>query len=140
MATEAIVQQLNHICELELSGVSRYLLYSFMCFGPNRIPVVSYVREQVQEGIQHAILVGEKVTALGGIPSVVFEPAAPPRKFDTRSLLEASLEHERRGLGEYKKLLALCGDDVALEELCRSQIRAETEHQEEIEKMLRQGT
>ena len=66
----------------------------------------------------------------------VENPPEPP-KHDVRTLLQESVEFERRGLAGYKALLKLVGDDIALEELVREQIKAETEHIEEIEKMLR---
>lgn len=132
-----VIEQLNKILQLELAGVSRYLHYSFLVFGPGRIPIVSFFRAQANEGITHAILVGEKVTALGGHPTIIVDPPPEPPKHDTRTLLAESVEFERRGLAEYRKLLALVHDDVALEELVRTQIRAEAEHVEEVEKMLR---
>lgn len=134
---QALIDQLNHILQLELAGVSRYLHYSFLVFGPNRIPIVSFFREQANEGLAHAVLIGEKITAFGGHPTIVIQSPPEPEKHDVRSLLAESLEFEKTGLDAYKKLLALCGDDVALEELARGQIRAETEHIEEVEKMLR---
>jgi bacterioferritin len=136
-ARDRVIEQLNRILQLELAGVTRYLHYSFLVFGPGRIPIVSFFREQAQEGMQHAILMGEKITALGGHPTIVVESPPEPPKHDTRTLLAESVEFEKRGLAEYRKLLALCGDDVALEELVRGQIRAEAEHVEEVEKMLR---
>ncbi len=136
-ARNAIIAQLNEILKLELAGVSRYLHYSFLVFGPNRIPIVNFFREQANEGIAHAILVGEKITAYGGHPTIHIESPPEPEKHDVRSLLAESLEFEKKGLEAYRKLLSMCGDDVALEELTRGQIRSETEHIEEVEKMLR---
>jgi bacterioferritin len=133
----AVVDQLNRILQLELAGVSRYLHYSFLVFGPNRIPIVSFFRSQANEGIAHAVMIGEKITALGGHPTIVVENPPEPEKHDVKALLAESVEFEKRGLAEYRKLLAMAGDDVALEELARQQVRAETEHIEEVEKMLR---
>jgi bacterioferritin len=134
----AVIAQMNKILQLELAGVSRYLHYSFLVFGPNRIPIVSFFREQANEGIQHAIMIGEKITAFGGHPTIVVENPPEPPRHDVRSLLQESLDFERRGLEEYRNLLRIVGEDVALEELVRGQVRAETEHCEEVEKMLRE--
>lgn len=133
----AIIEQLNKILQLELAGVSRYLHYSFLVFGPNRIPIVSFFRGQATEGITHATMMGEKITAFGGHPTIRVENPPEPDRHDVRSLLQESLTFERRGVDEYRNLLRMCGDDIALEELTRSQIKAETEHCEEVEKMLR---
>ena len=47
---DAVILQLNRLLEIELSGVARYLHYSFMIFGPTRIPIVKWFREQALEG------------------------------------------------------------------------------------------
>ncbi len=135
---QAIVAQLNKILQLELAGVVRYLHYSFLVFGPNRIPIVSFFRGQANEGIAHATMVGEKVTSFGWHPTIVVVNPPEPERHDVRTLLKESLDFERRGVEEYKTLLKLCGDDIALEEMTREQIKAEVEHCEEVEKMLRE--
>jgi len=44
--TAKVVDTLNYILELELAGLVRYLHYSFMVFGHNRIPIVAWGRSQ----------------------------------------------------------------------------------------------
>ena len=61
---------LNRILELELAGLVRYLHYSFMIFGHNRIPIVAWLRSQADESQAHAVQAGEHITNLGR-PSVV---------------------------------------------------------------------
>src|SRR2546421_3297643 len=45
------VDLLNRILEAELAGVVRYTHYSFLVFGHNRIPIVSWLREQAAESL-----------------------------------------------------------------------------------------
>lgn len=134
---KAVVVQLNKLLEMELSGVTRYLHYSFMVFGANRIPIVAWFREQANEGVMHSVLVGEKITAYGGDPSVAVRPVPGTRHQSLRAMLEESSVFERESLGEYVNLLKMSADDIALEEFARSQILAESEHLEEVDKMLR---
>ena len=56
-----------------------------------------------------------------------------------QQLLEESLHFECETLNLYKKLssLAVKYEDIALEELAREQVKAETEHVDEVRKMLR---
>ena len=56
--TARVVDILKHILELELAGLVRYLHYSFMIFGHNRIPIVSWLRSQADESQAHAVLAG----------------------------------------------------------------------------------
>jgi bacterioferritin len=134
---DAIVAQLNKLLEIELSGITRYLHYSFMVFGANRIPITGWFRDQATEGIAHSVRIGEKITAFGGEPSVNVRPVPKTRHNTVRAMLEESLNFERESLDEYRRLLEMAGDDVALEELARSQILAESVHLEEVDKMLR---
>jgi rubrerythrin len=52
-------------------------------------------------------------------------------------ILEESLVHEEQNLGLYRQLAKLAKSDIALEELARAFIRRETEHVDEVKKMLR---
>src|SRR5262252_7262952 len=61
-----IVDVLNEIVELELAGAVRFTQYSLMVFGHARIPIMSWMRNQAQTSLEHAIQAGEEVTALGG--------------------------------------------------------------------------
>ena len=136
--TAAVVGCLNRILELELAGVVCYMHYSFMIFGHNRIPIVSWLRAQADESRLHAIRAGELVTTLDAHPSLKIGPLLETHKHDVNEILEESLEHEREGLLEYRKLLEMvAGRSVMLEEYARTQIAAEEEHLAEIRKMLR---
>jgi bacterioferritin len=42
---------LNAIMEAELSGVVRYTHYSLMVTGPNRIPIVQFLKAQASESL-----------------------------------------------------------------------------------------
>ena len=129
---------LNRILEAELAGVVRYTHYSFLVFGFNRIPIVSWLRAQADESLLHAQQVGEWITALGAYPSLGIGPLLDSHKHDIGSMLRESLEEEGRALQLYRELLALVNDrSVALEEFARGMIQAEELHAAEVDKMLR---
>lgn len=132
-----MLKKLNEILECEVSGIVRYLHYSLMIKGPNRIPIVKFFQDQATEAFQHSSMIGEKITALGGHPSLKVKPVSESNKHDVMDILRESLEHEKEAVDLYKGLLKLCGeDDIAMEELARDMIRLEVEHIEEVEKML----
>ena len=136
--TEQVIATLNHILELELAGVVRYLHYSFMIFGHNRIPIVSWLRGQANESQAHATQAGEHITNLGGHPSLKIGALLETHKHNVDEILGEALVHEEEGLNEYRKLLALvAGKSIMLEEYARAQIAAEEEHLAEIRKMMR---
>jgi bacterioferritin len=135
---EGVVETLNGILELELAGVVRYMHYSFMVFGHNRIPVVKWMRAQAEEGMLHAAEAGEFITTLGGHPSLKIGKLLETEKHSITQILEESVEHEEVGLQLYHALLEQTeGRDVALEEYARTMIAEETKHVAEIRKMLR---
>src|SRR6202021_4326868 len=114
---ETVVQTVNQILELELAGLVRYLHYSFMIFGHNRIPIVAWLRAQANESQAHATLAGEHITNLGGHPSLKIGSLLETHKHNVDEILTEALEHEHQGLGEYRTLLALgAGKSIMLEE------------------------
>ena len=134
----AVLDLLNRILETELAGVVRYTHYSFMCFGYGRIPIVSWMRAQATEALQHAHEVGELITYLGGHPSLGIGALLETHQHDMGDILRESLEHEGVALNLYNELLALVKDrSVLLEEYARRMIALEEMHAGEVEKMLR---
>jgi len=132
------IESLNHILELELAGVVRYMHYSFMIFGHNRIPIVAWLREQSNESNAHAVLAGEHITAFGGHPSLKIGALLETHQHDVNEILKEAHEHEKEGLGAYYELLELvAGKSVLLEEYARDQIAAEEMHLADIRKMMR---
>jgi bacterioferritin len=128
---------LDRIFQAEMSGIHRYLQFSFMIMGHSRIPIQKWFRAQAAESMDHAVEIGEKITALGGQPKL--EPATvdEPGQHSLDDILEKSLGAEVAALELYKELVRLAGDDIALEEMARGFVRTETQHIEQIRKMLR---
>lgn len=129
---------LNRILEMELAGAVRYTHYSLMVYGYNRIPIVSWLRDQANESLAHATQSGEMITSLGEHPSLSIGPLLETHKHDIGDILRESLEHERAGIQLYRDLLAVVdGRSIWLEEYAREMIRQEETHAFEVEKMLR---
>lgn len=135
---EKVLHELNKIMEFELAGVVRYTHYSLMVYGYNRIPIVSWLKEQATESLSHAQEAGEMITAFGGHPSLGIGPLLETEKHDIGDILQESLSHEKASLNHYYNLLSLVeGKSVLLEEYSRRMIEAEELHADEVDKMLR---
>lgn len=135
---QRVIETLNRILELEMAGVVRYVHYSLMVFGYSRIPVVKWMRDQATESMTHAAEAGERITALGGHPSLKIGKLLETHHHGIQQILVEAMEHENAGIALYNRLLELVRDsDVALEEYARSMIANEVVHVSEIEKMLR---
>jgi bacterioferritin len=136
--TKQVVDTLNRILEMELAGAVHYTHYSFMVYGYNRIPIVSWLGEQAAESMGHAKAAGEMVTQLGAHPSLAIGPLLETHKHDIGDILRESLGHEKATLKLYEKLLGLvAGNNVMLEEYAREHIYLEEQHIGEVDKMLR---
>ena len=132
------IDALNRIMELELAGVVKYTHYSLMVYGYNRIPIVSWLKGNAQEGLDHAHKAGELVTLLGGHPSLKIGPLLETEKHDIGDILHESLVHEKTALAAYYELLKIAeGNSVLLEEYAREMIVQEELHLDEVNKMLR---
>jgi bacterioferritin len=124
--TAAAVKLLNQIMEAELAGVVRYTHYSLMVFGHNRIPIVSWLRNEATTCLAHANEAGELVTHFGEHPSLKIG-----------SLLETH-KHGITDILTYKQLLDMVVNrSVLLEEYARRMIAEEELHIGEVNKMLR---
>lgn len=136
--TKAVIAALNKILEAELAGVVRYTHYSLMVFGYNRIPIVSWLRDQSTESLTHAQQAGEMITHFGGHPSLGIGKLLETHNHDIGDILRESLAHEQATLLLYKDLLGLVeGKSIMLEEYARGLILQEETHLGEVDKMLR---
>ena len=136
--TDEVIKVLNKILEAELAGVVRYTHYSLMVFGFGRIPIVSWMRGQATESLNHATEAGELITHLGGHPSLGIGSLLETHRHDIGDILNESLEQEKLALSEYNNLLNLVnGRNVMLEEYARRMISLEEMHLGDVRKMLK---
>jgi bacterioferritin len=132
------VEILNEIMEFELAGVVRYTHYSLMVTGPNRIPIVAFLKAQASESLLHAQQAGEILTGLDGHPSLKIAPMEETYQHSIKDILNESLIHEKKALKLYKKMLEIVSNrSVYLEDFVRNMIGQEELHGVELKKMLR---
>tara|TARA_B100000963_G_scaffold349136_1_gene357767 strand:- start:1571 stop:1993 length:423 start_codon:yes stop_codon:yes gene_type:complete len=139
MDKEAIINKLTEIFDLELSGVIRYTHYALMIFGPNRLPLIDFFKDQATESLAHANLAGEHITGLGGHPPLNIKEIKETFKHDISEILKETLAHEKKAIETYYELLGIIdGQSVYLEEYARSMIGQEELHALEVGKMLKE--
>jgi bacterioferritin len=136
--TDAVNPVLNEILKAELSGVVRYTHYSLVITGPNRLPLVEFMKAQAAESLVHAQQAGEILTGLGGHPDQGIAPIEESHDHAIDAVLRESIAHERRALDLYRRLLELTESrSIYLEEYARGQIGQEELHVIEMNKLLR---
>src|SRR6201987_3402799 len=132
------VDLVNVILEAELAGVVRYTHFSFLVFGHNRIPIVSWLREQAAEALTHAPQAGGMIHLLGEKPSLAIGPPLDSHQTDIGAVMRESLETEAKALALYRELLKCAeGRSVIIEEYARQMVYAEELHESGVDKMLR---
>jgi bacterioferritin len=138
MDQKAVIKALNDALALEYAAVVQYAQYSYCVKGFRRLAVAGWFFEQATESLTHARLVGDKIVALGGVPTTRIGPVqeAP----DLLGMVKLSLEMERRSVESYQTALTLAADDTALRVLLETRIEAEQADVEELEKMLSDPT
>lgn len=133
-----LIAKLNDLLADEMTAMVRYLHHSFMVFGPNRFGIRDYYRMQANEAMTHATQLGEKITALGGHPTTRIHPIPDPGVHTWEQMFRENLQSEREALRKYEELLPQIDPaNVALDQLIRNILIEETEHIEDIEKLLR---
>ena len=135
---EKLIKALNLDLEKEMAGIVRYLHHSFIVFGPNRGPLVQMFRAQATESMTHAIQLGEKITALGGHPTVKVDQVFEPGFQTVEDMLAEDLKAEKYQLELYTEQLKECGDmNLPMKLMLEQIIVSEQTHVEEMEKYLR---
>ena len=138
MDKKAVNECLNSLLEHELAGVVRYTHYAFMVFGHNRIPICSWLRGQATESLAHANELGELITSFDGHPSLTIGKLLESNKHKINDILKESLDHEKKSVVLYHKLLKLADESVLIEEFARTKIYEEELHIAEVEKMIKE--
>jgi len=137
MDKQKVVQALNAALEHEMSSMVRYLHHSFIVAGPQRGPLVTFFRDRVNESAKHAISIGEKITALGGHPSVKISEIYEPGDQTIKEMLEEDLEEEHAHYTIYEDLLKAVKDNVSMRVYLEKFVCEEQAHIEELEKWVR---
>ena len=136
MDKAAMIDKLNEILRWEYSGLVQYTQFSFIVQDTWREVFSEVFRENGEEALQHAHKVGDKIVALGGVPTVA--RAEVKQSTDLNEMLEYSLEVESKQVQLYTEALALCGErDVALRVLLEDLCMQEQEGVDLLEKVLK---
>jgi bacterioferritin len=134
MARAELIENLNTALSLELAGVIQYSQHSYLVTGIEREIYKDFFRDQAGEAKDHAEKLGDKIVALGGIPTV--EPAMIRQSTDLKEMLKQDLELEREAIAAYMAAWASCGEeDLPQKFWLEGQIADEQEHIEELEKL-----
>ncbi|HLM00655.1 MAG TPA: ferritin-like domain-containing protein [Pyrinomonadaceae bacterium] len=135
MARTELIENLNKALSLEISAVIQYTQHSFLVTGAEREVYRKFFRDQAEEAQGHSEYLGDKIVALGGIPTV--EPGMIRQSTDLKGMLKQDLELERDAMNAYMAAWKSCDDteDLPTKFWLEGQIAEEQRHIEELEKL-----
>jgi bacterioferritin len=106
---EEFIDRLNDALSWELAGIIQYMQHGVMMTGPLRETLADFFQDGSKEARDHAEIVGDRIAALGGVPTV--EPARIRQAATPEAMLEAALALEEDALKAWEAAHA-AGDGV----------------------------
>ena len=131
-----LVEQLNELVQYEYTAAIQYQQHGLMVRGLWRPVLKGLFEESSRESFGHAKLLGEKIVALGGVPSVQSHKIEAPE--GAEAMLRADLKLERDALNQLLKTINAAEADVPTRTLLEDQAVEEQEHVDELERILDQ--
>lgn len=134
MARQDLIDNLNRALSYELAAVIQYSQHSYLVTGTEREVYKEFFRDQADEAQKHAGVLGDKLVALGGVPTV--EPGMIRQSVDLKEMLKQDLKLEREAMAAYLDAWKSCDeDDLPTKFWLEGQIADEEMHIEELEKL-----
>lgn len=132
-ANPKVIEHLNRALSLEYSAVVQYNQHRFLLTGKDRLVYADFFSEQSKEARDHAQNLGDKIVALGGVPTV--EPALIRQATSLAEMLQQDLELEREALDAYLQAWDTAEGMRGLRFWLEDIIRSEQLHIDELEKL-----
>ncbi len=135
MDKSKLIEKLNEILRHEWTGVAQYAQAGFLVAGLWREVYSGMFFDSAKESFGHAKLVGEKIVALGGVPTV--ERNAIKQTSELTEMLNYGLEFESKAVKLYNEALALASGERALEVFLENILEDEQDGVDTLTRILR---
>ena len=136
MDCSKVIDKLNDILRHEWTGLAQYAQAGFVVSGLWREVYSTMFKDSAKESYTHAELIGEKIVALGGVPTIERNPVKQSN--DLTEMLEAGLEFESKAVQLYTEAIALAEGDRALEVFLEDILVQEQQGVDDLSKLLRE--
>jgi len=136
MNKESFINKLNQDLANEFSAIIQYTTYAAKVKGPFRPELAKFFLAEVADEQQHAQFLADKIITLGGEPTT--SASDVPVVSTNREMLVEVMKAEERAVASYTERAEQAADlgykSLALD--LEDMIRDETNHKEEVEKIL----
>ena len=135
-AKAELIRGLQADLQGEFQAVIMYRLYASLVQGPYRQELRSFFEAEIPEELNHARILADKISALGGEPPSTPAPVRVVR--DAKEMLQAALEAEVETIGRYvqRRGQAEQAGEHGLAAEFDNLISDETHHRDELQQML----
>ncbi len=133
---ENLVKMLNEALAQEQACQIRYLTHAAVITGPYAELVSNRLKEIAEDEKNHAIQLRDRITALGGTPTmeIAKEGLIPARTL--KEILQVNLREEETAIKLYRSILHAVGQEgEILYETVEDILKDEQEHREELERL-----
>jgi bacterioferritin len=135
MDKNKVIEKLNDCLRHEWTGVAQYAQAGFVVSGLWRDVYSEMFYDSAKESFGHAKKVGEKIVALGGVPTV--ERNNIKQSDDLMELLNFALEFESKAVKAYNEALLVAEGDRALVVFLEDILKEEQDGVDELTRILR---
>ncbi len=131
-----LIEALNEDLEFEYTAIIQYITYSATIKGISRLELKEFFLDEINDELEHAKYLSDKISALGGTPSI--KPRAFKITENVKEMIEELLKAEEDTIERYKKhselaeKLGYVDIKVKLENI----ILDEAKHRDELRKIL----
>jgi bacterioferritin len=135
-AVRELITGLNEDLRGEFQAIIMYRLYASMVQGPYRQELRTFFGNEILEELNHAQILADKISALGGTPAA--EPAPVRVVSDAKLMLETALQAEVETIDRYvqRRRQAEQAGEPGLAAQFDDIIADETHHRDELRQML----
>lgn len=137
MDKASLIIALNEDLKNEFSAIIQYITYAARVTGPFRPELSKFFLAEVSDEQTHAQFLANKIVTFGGVPTT--ESSQVPEATNNKEMLEEILKAETRAIAAYtqraKQAEALGFKSLSID--LEDMIRDETNHKEEVEKILK---
>jgi bacterioferritin len=136
MDKKKIIGILNEALAEEITALTQYFQHHYLYKGSNAIEVRGLFKKLSLKEMDHAYMLGDRVAALGGMPTTRPNPLKVPEK--SLDMIKVNLQDEKDAVVAYKEWIKVVDeeDDYTSRNILEDLLADEEEHAAELEALL----
>jgi bacterioferritin len=133
---EKLIKMLNDALAQEHACQIRYLTHAAVITGPYAELIANRIKEIAEDENEHAIQLRDRITALGGTPTMEVAKEDLIQAKTLKEILQVNLKEEDKAIELYRSILHVAGHDgEILYETVEDILQDEQEHKEELARL-----